>query len=501
MSESLTPEQFMQRIIGCGLADPMQVDQARAEVPSHELTLANVIRVMQRRGILTTLQTDKLLKGDRTGFFYGEFKVLYLIGSGTFARVYRASRGDNEAFAVKVLRKRFRDQTDQLDQFLREARMGLKLRHPNIVSIYSVDPDVRNPYMVMEFIEGQTLRELVKIRGHLDALTSMKIIRDVCSALQYAEDLGISHRDMKLSNVLVGSDGKAKLVDFGLAALADRNNPDQLADCPNARAIDYAALERGTGVRKDDPRSDLYFAGIMLYHMLSGKPPLTETRDRIQRLNVTRFTQIRPIHEVVPDSPPIVNHIVGKATEFDPDRRYQTAAEMHADIKKVIVRLERGERTNVSDDPNQVGLPADEDDIANEGEGRVVMLVESQAEMQNVIRERLKSRGYRVLIISSPNRAIDRFADDESNPADLVIFSAAELGDLALEAHNKFARHENTSEVPTILLVDRRQERIIREACRGPHRRLLPLPLKVRDLRGALVQLLAGIPKRQIGTY
>ncbi len=155
MSESLTPEQFMQRIIGCGLADSMHVDQARAEIPSHELTLANVIRVMQRRGILTTLQTDKLLKGDRTGFFYGEFKVLYLIGAGTFARVYRASRGDNEAFAVKVLRKRFRDQTDQLDQFLREARMGLKLRHPNIVSIYSVDPDVRNPFMVMEFVEGK----------------------------------------------------------------------------------------------------------------------------------------------------------------------------------------------------------------------------------------------------------------------------------------------------------------------------------------------------------
>ncbi len=126
-----------------------------------------------------------------------------------------------------------------------------------------------------------------------------------------------------------------------------------------------------------------------------------------------------------------MNHIVGKATEFDPDRRYQTAAEMYADIKKVIVRLERGERTNVSDDPNQVGLPADEDDIANEGEGRVVMLVESQGEMQNVIRERLKSRGYRVLIISSPNRAIDRFADDDIAPADLVIFSTAELGELA----------------------------------------------------------------------
>lgn len=501
MAEQLSPEQLMQRVIGAGLAEQKEVEQARAELGANDVTTQELIRVLQRRGLLTTLQADKILKGDRTGFFYGEYKVLYLIGVGTFARVYRASRGDNEAFAIKVLRKRFRDQTGQLDQFLREARMGLRLRHPNIVSIYAVDPDVRNPYMVMEFVEGQTLRELVRLRGQVEPMTALKLIHDVCSALTYAAQLGISHRDMKLSNVLVASDGRAKLVDFGLAALADRNNPDQIADCPNARAIDYAALERGTGVRKDDPRSDIYFAGIMLYHMIAGKPALTETRDRLQRLNVTRFQEIKPLHELVPDVPPVINHIVSRSIEFDPEKRFQSAAEMQAEVKKAVDRMERVEKATVTKQPGETSKYEDDDGPIDEGEGRVVMLVESQADMQNAVRDRLKSKGYRVLIISNPNRAIERFVEGDPFPADAVIFSAAELGSLALEAHNVFATNEHTAGVPTILLVDRRQERIIREAKRGPHRKLLPLPLKVRDLRGALVQLLAGTPRRQIGSY
>jgi len=498
MADPLSPDQFLQRIVGAGLAEPAIVEQARSELSGQENALADVIRVMQRHGVVTTLQTEKILRGDRTGFFYGPYKVLYLIGAGTFARVYRASKDNVEAFAIKVLRKRFRDQTDQLEQFLREARMGLKLRHPNIVSIYDVDPDVRNPYMVMEFVEGQTLRDLVKLRGTIDPLTSLKLMHDVSSALAYAASLGISHRDMKLSNVLVSGEGRAKLVDFGLAALADRNNPEQVADCPNARAIDYAALERGTGVRKDDPRSDIYFAGVMLYHMISGKPPLTETRDRLARLNVSRFHEVRPIHELVPDCPPVVNHIIAKAIEVDPEKRFQSAAAMQADIKKAIDRLERGDVSRRSDMPDDAsGASYDDDDgPLDEGEGRIVMLVESQANLQNAVRDRLKSRGYRVLIISSPNRALDRFIPGEPAPADLVIFSAAELGNLALEAHNIFASTEHTAEVPTILLCDRRQERIISEARRGSNRKLLALPLKVRELRGTIAHLLAGTPRR-----
>jgi serine/threonine protein kinase len=496
--DTLTPHQFTQRIIDLGLAEPRVVDQAMNELGVGERSLDDVIETMQRRGVVTTLQTDKILKGDRHGYFYGDYKVLYLIGVGTFARVYRAEK-DGEVFAVKVLRKRFRDEIKELEQFLREGRMGLKLRHPNIVSIVDVVPDVRNPFLVMEFVEGQTLRELVRVRGKLPADLALRLIHEVASGLAHAASLGIAHRDLKLSNVLISSEGKAKLVDFGLAALTDRNNPEKMADCPNARAIDYAALERGTGVRKDDPRSDVYFAGNMLYHMLAGEPALTETRDRLARLNVSRFQEVTPLHERVPDVPSVANQIVQRCMEFSPDNRIQSALILQKEVKKAIDILEGGNKQSSgrADSAQTASEPHDDDAIpTNEGEGYVVMLVESKAALQNAVRERLKARGYRVLVIADPNRALSRFNEHEEAPADCVIFGAAELGSLALEAYNQFATGELTCEIPSILLVDSRQTQIIAAAKRGPNRKLLALPLKVRQLRAALLQLLAGIDRR-----
>ncbi len=494
-----TPDEFIRRVSDLGLAERRRIEQARNELGVGDHSLKEVINVLQRNGIVTTLQTEKILKGDKSGFYYGDYKVLYVIGAGTFARVYRAQLGD-EVFAVKVLRKRFRDEAKELEQFLREGRMGLKLRHPNIVSIVDVVPDVRNPFLVMEFVEGQTLRELVRIRGKLPGDLSLRLMHEISSGLAHAASFGISHRDLKLSNVLISADGKAKLVDFGLAALTDRNNPEQMADCPNARAIDYAALERGTSVRKDDPRSDVFFAGNMLYHMLAGQPALTETRDRIQRLNISRFQDIRPLHELVPDVPGVANGIVQRAMEFNPDKRLQSAAALRDEIKKAIDHLEY--RKNNPDAGNEDGQTMEEDELPTaEGEGYVVMLVETKPNLQNAIRERLKSRGYRVLIIQDPNRALARFIADEDKPADCVIFGAAELGNLALEAFNQFATTEHTAEIPSILLVDRKQSRIIAEARRGSNRMLLGLPLKVRELRGALMKLLSDVERRQLGSF
>ena len=168
LMSDITPQQFAQRISDFGLAERREVDQAMSELGVGDHNLNDMIKVMQGRGLVTTLQTDKILKGDRNGYFYGPYKVLYLIGAGTFARVYRAEK-EGQVFAVKVLRKRFRDEVKELEQFLREGRMGLRLRHPNIVSIVDVIPDTRNPFLVMEFVEGQTLRELVKVRGKLPA--------------------------------------------------------------------------------------------------------------------------------------------------------------------------------------------------------------------------------------------------------------------------------------------------------------------------------------------
>ena len=115
-------------------------------------------------------------------------------------------------------------------------------------------------------------------------------MKDVAAALDYALRKNITHRDIKLSNVLVSGRGAAKLVDFGLAGAPDRE--EAIAENANLRTIDYAALERSTGVRRDDPRSDIYFTGCMFYHLLSGTAPLSETRNRINRLTKDRFTKV-----------------------------------------------------------------------------------------------------------------------------------------------------------------------------------------------------------------
>lgn len=488
----LTPEQLSQLLVQLGLLEPLQVSQAWSDVGSLDATCDDLLRVLQRKQLLTNLQVDRVLKGEMSGYFYGHWKILYLIGSGTFARVYRAvHREKGTVAAVKVLRRRHRSEPAQVEQFMREAKVGIQLRHPNIVAIYEVDPDPRNPFMVMEFVEGQTLRELVKIRGKIDPLTSLRLIADVANGLAYAAVYGITHRDMKLSNVLVTSQGKAKLVDFGLAALADLSNEAAVADCPNARAIDYAALERGTGVRKDDSRSDLYFLGCMLYHCLTGESPLSETRDRMARLNVTRLKEIKPLGHVAPDLPHNIVALCHKALEFDPTKRYQTAAQMHQDLRSMIERLESGDTMTL---PKNLAPPDPnaDDEISNEGAGHSVMLVESKMEFQNLIRDKLKKRGYRVLVYSDPERALSRFNADEDRPAECVIFSAPELGGAALDGFNKLGEDPHTTDIPAILLVDRKQQFVIRHAKTGPKRVMIGMPLKVRDLRATLLKLLSS---------
>lgn len=489
MSE-LTPTQLSQRIIEAGLLEQHQIEQVWSEIGSLEGNCDELIRVLQRKELVTNLQMDRLLKGERTGYFYGKWKILYLIGAGTFARVYRSVHRDSGRIAaVKVLRRRHRNEPEQVEQFMREAKVGLQLRHPNIVAINEVDPDPRNPFMVMEFVEGQTLRELVQIRKKLDPVTSMSLMADVANGLKYAATLGVTHRDMKLSNVLVTSQGRAKLVDFGLAAIANTSDEAALADCPSARAIDYAALERGTAVRKDDPRSDLYFLGAMLYHILTGESPLTETRDRLARLNVSRFREIPHISKVAPEIPSNVASVVQKAIEFTPTNRYQTAAEAHEDFVATLERLKAGDtRTQARVVAGKKDGPAPAE---TEGKGKTIMLVESKIEFQDLIREKLKKRGYRVLVISDPARAMARFDPEEDPAADCVLFSAPELGAAALNAFNAFGEAPHTAKIPALLLVDRKQQFVIRNAKTGDRRKMLAMPLKVRELRTSLLKMLS----------
>jgi eukaryotic-like serine/threonine-protein kinase len=324
----LNAEQVAQASFDLGLLNERQLQEVWAALGSRHVPLDDLLQVLVRREYMTKFQVERVMRGDRSGFFYGPYKVLYQVGSGTFARVFRAvHRETAQVVAVKVLRTR---EADRYEQFVREGKVGLSLRHPNIVPVYDVVSDRKMHYMVMEFVEGWSLRDLVKIRKKIEPLHAIKLTIDVAEGLRYAFERGLTHRDLKMTNVLVTSGGEAKLVDFGLAAIDESiSDEDLLGEMANARTIDYAALERACGVRKDDPRSDLFFLGCILYNMLTGQPPLSETKDRLQRLSRARFLEIVPIQKADPSVSHWIAMVVNKSMLVDATKRYQSPAAMH----------------------------------------------------------------------------------------------------------------------------------------------------------------------------
>ncbi|MEZ6070237.1 MAG: serine/threonine-protein kinase [Pirellulales bacterium] len=428
----LSAEQIAQRAYDLNLIDNRQMQAVWGELGTHEVPADDLLQLLVRRELLTNYQVERLVKGERSGYFYGSYKVLYRVATGSFARVYRSvDVNTNKIVALKVLRRRYCDDSAMTEQFYREGQMGRTLRHPNIVPIYDVVSCGTEHYLVMEFVEGHNLRDFVRIRKKIAPDESVKLMIDIANGMHYAFERGVTHRDLKLTNILVSSRGQAKLVDFGLAAADDRIKDGALADQENPRTIDYAGLERATGVRKDDQRSDIYFLGCILYHMLTGKAALQETKDRIQRLSRSRYTDVEPIYRAEPGLPVAVTAVVNKAMELDVSARYQTPAELLIDLKIASDKLASGDGGNGeadSENSEQRGLSSEAErqrwakTLIPDSQRRAVMFVESDTRMQDIFRDGLKRSGYRVLLTSDPQRALDRFSADAS-AADCVVFS------------------------------------------------------------------------------
>lgn len=500
----LTAEQVAQRAIDLNLIDDRQLQSIWGDLGSDNVPPETLIQQFLRRELLTDYQVTKLLKGDRAGFYYGRYKVLYLVSAGTFARVYRAvDPKSGKVVAVKVLRKHFSDDKKNTEQFRREGEMGRTLRHENIVPISEVHSEGRTHYLVMEFVEGGNLREFLKIRKRVEPAEATRLMIDVTNGINYAHSRGLLHRDLKLTNVLVSSRGQAKLVDFGLAGGIEGVSDDEGLE--NERTIDYAGLERATGVRKDDPRSDIYFLGCIYYHLLTGKPALQETKERVQRLAKSRFADVVPVHRVDPEIPRVVSMVVNKAMELEPDRRYQTPAQMLIDLNIAAKRLADG--TDIPG-PAEDGRPASagsDEDVTDEerqkwaalvlpqSQRRALMFIESNMRMQDIFRDGLKRCGYRVLLTSDPQRALARFEED-AKTADCVVFSSGDLGESAVEAFNAFGDSEKTREVPAILLLGENQKAWKARAKRADHRLVLAMPIKLRQLRNVLTELVPPVP-------
>jgi serine/threonine-protein kinase len=498
-----TAEQVAQRAFELGLLDERQLQDVWGSFGSHNVPLDDFLQALVRREFLTKYLLERLVKGDRTGFFFGNYKALYPVGQGTFARVYRAvHRQTGKIVALKVLRKHFSDNRVQASLFVREGRLGCTLRHPNIVPIYEVVSEGKIHFLVMEFVEGRDLREFVRVRKKLDPLEATRLMIGITDGLRYAFEHGLAHRDLKMSNVLISSRGEAKLVDFGLASIGDTLSDDALAELANTRTVDYAALERSTGVRKDDVRSDIYFLGCIYYNMLTGQPPLVETRDRLQRLSKQRFLDVLPIQKVNRSLPGSVAVVANKAIMLDPERRYQTPLAMLVDLRVLEKRLAGApsETDEAAQGGNADGPRDSSTDFGVVDAGRSVMVVESDVKTQDIFRKSFKQAGYRVFVTADPGRAAGRFRQDAA-VADCVLFSAQQIGPPALDMFNELGDDKRTESVPAILLLDESQQQWKSQARTTPHRIVLTTPITMGQLRTSMEELLPARDKADRGSH
>lgn len=504
----LTAERLAKRAFDVELLDEQQLRAIWTEIGTSTISFKEFQQFLLRRGLLTSYQIDRLLRGEYTGFFFGEYKVLYPIGSGAFAKAFRAEHKETgQAVAIKALRQRFAADPEVTGQFVREGAVGVMLRHPNIVPIYEVSSKGDTPYLVMEFLEGRSLRQFLKLRHKLAPAEAVRLMADICAGLSYAAERGISHRDLRTANVMITSRGEAKLLDFGLAAIAHHAELDRVDEGPNARTIDYVGLERVTGVRKNDPRSDIFFAGVILYEMLAGRPPMVETTDRIQRLSTVRFTEVVPLAEIDPTLPPWLTGVVDKAMQLAVERRYQRPSEMLADLLVAAHRLADGDTpllspsavTTAAVGPNRLNGRAGElarkvassfEQSESAARCKAVMVVEPHPRMQEVFRQAFADSGYQVLLYTDAGRAAQTLQDDP-RAADMVIFYASAIGRPAVDAFNRLADDPNTADVPAVLLLGKHQDDWHADARRAPHRVALAAPLRIRKLRELVARLLA----------
>jgi serine/threonine-protein kinase len=473
-----TAENLLQLAADLDLVPMADLHSAFREAGGHQLSADEFGQALVRRELVTGFQLERLLRGERKGYFFGRAKLLYQTGAGTFARVYRGINRDTGAIvAIKVLRNRYANDPDKCRAFRHEGEMGRLLRHPNIVAIEDVGQEGNASYITLEFVEGQTLRELVRIRGALDLPKALQLIQQMVSGLEYAHRRGVTHRDLKASNVIISATGQAKLVDFGLAGV-DESGDKSLGRVEKPRTIDYMALEKVAGVREDSVRSDIYFLGTIAYLALAGVSPLTESRDRSVRSDPRRFTTVTPLAAAAPHLPRDVSEIIARMMHLDPVERWQTAADARRAIEGAIARQAAGGSAAADDHAK----PAEAAAAPRKGS---LMLVESGEKPQQTLREFFTKLGYRVLLTENPQRALSRFSSVPV-PADCLVISAHVLGQAAVDAFNSLTTDPYLADVPAVLLAGPRQADVLGAAKVDDRRRVLQLPVQPEAMARAI---------------
>ena len=265
-------------------------------------------------------------------YLSGRYQVLSKIGAGGMADVYKAKDCMlNRYVAVKVLKKEYREDENFVKKFRSEAQAAAGLLNPNIVNVYDVGEDRGLYYMVMELVEGITLKEYVQKKGKLSSKEAISIAIQMCTGIEAAHNHHIIHRDIKPQNIIISKEGKVKVTDFGIA----KATTSQTVSTSAMGSVHYVSPEQARGGYCDE-KSDIYSAGITMYEMVTGRVPFDG--DSTVSVAMKHLQEnITPPSEYAPDLSPALEKIILKCTQKSSERRYQSAGELIQDLKRALV--------------------------------------------------------------------------------------------------------------------------------------------------------------------
>lgn len=291
----------------------------------------------------------------------GRYVVQAVVGTGGMAVVYRAfDKKKNRIVAIKVLRPEYESDEEFVRRFSREAEAASKVSHENIVNMLDVGIDGDMRYIVMEYVDGQTLKEMIRQRGTIHPDTAIRMAIRILAAVDHAHRNGIVHRDIKPQNIMVDNQGRVKVADFGIARLkaSQATATEEGSNGSVLGSVHYFSPEQAKGEVADE-KSDLYSVGVVMYEMLTGKVPFDgETSVSVALKHVSEEPKsMRDHQEGISKA---LDEVVMRALCKDASKRYQTAAEMAADLRKTISHPEGG----------FVKYPKDPEEVEREKEER-----------------------------------------------------------------------------------------------------------------------------------
>jgi serine/threonine protein kinase len=297
---------------------------------------------------LTEYQAAHLMRGHVDGFFLGPYKILERIAKGRMAGVYKGVHSSGQVVAIKVLPASRAKDPEVLARFQREARLLTRLDHPNVVRAFHVGEAEGKHYLVLEYLDGDPLADVLAKRKRLPPPEAMRIVREALLGLQHIHERGMIHRDLEPANLmLVGvaeaTDRPVKILDIGLGkavfdeGTSSTTDPSQLTgDGVLIGTPDYLAPEQARSARTADIRADIYSLGCVLYHALTGQPPFP---DKSVVMQVMRHATEppRPLADALPDVPDGLQNVVNWMLAKDPAQRYATP-EKAAQALNLLVR-------------------------------------------------------------------------------------------------------------------------------------------------------------------